>query len=88
MNTSIAKLRKIHFDVCIFIFYQLSKYSSCVDDLWRDSDEEVDSGKKSAVELPFQENSYFKSLKSDTETQNRSKMLKRFLPVLKKMHEC
>ena len=65
----INEIPEIYF---IWKFFQLSSYSSFVDDLQRDSDEEVDSGKTSAVELPFQENSHFK----------------KFLPVLKKMLYC
>ena len=41
---------------------QLSNYSSFIDDLQKDSEDEVDSGKTAALELPFQENSHFKKI--------------------------
>ena len=39
---------------------QYSGYSTLLEDLQRDSDEDVDSGKTSGLELPFQENVHFK----------------------------
>ena len=39
---------------------QNSGYSTLLEDLQRDSDEDVDSGKTSGLELPFQENVHFK----------------------------
>ena len=39
---------------------QYSGYSTLLEDLQRDSDEDADSGKTSGLELPFQENVRFK----------------------------
>ena len=39
---------------------QYSGYSTLLEDLQRDSDEDADSGKTSGLELPFQENVHFK----------------------------
>ena len=37
-------------------------YSTFLEDLQRDSDDDVDSGKITGIELPFQENTHFKKL--------------------------
>ena len=39
---------------------QNSGYSTFLEDLQRDSDDDVDSGKTMGLELPFQENTHFK----------------------------
>ena len=39
---------------------QNSGYSTFLEDLQRDSDDDVDSGKTTGIELPFQENTHFK----------------------------
>jgi hypothetical protein len=44
----------------IYIHYQISSYSSILDDLQRDSDDEVLSGKTDTLEIPFQVDSHFK----------------------------
>ena len=48
------------FNLVTTCFIQYSGYSTLLADLQRDSDEDVDSGKTSGLELPFQENVHFK----------------------------
>ena len=51
------------FNLATTCFIQYSGYSTLLEDLQRDSDEDVDSGKTSGLELPFQENVHFKKFR-------------------------
>ena len=54
---------------------QLSKYSTMLEGLQKDSDEEV-VVEKTDVEIPLQEQWYFKSLRLNTRKQNKRRMSK------------
>ena len=47
-------------NVLIHIHYQISTYSSLINDLQRDSDDDETREKTDTLEIPFQEDSHFK----------------------------
>ena len=66
MNSSFNNTtRKLIYGLLLFI---VQSYSTFLEDLQKDSDEDVDSGKTTGLELPFQENSHFKNSQSCTDS--------------------
>ena len=68
--------------------YQPSRYSSFIEDLQKDSDEEAIAELNMREELPIQENHISKNLLSNTEMQNLWKMLKQLSLFWKRMAYC
>ena len=82
MNTSFNKTtRKLVYGLLLCI---VQSYSTFLEDLQKDSDEDVDSGKTSGLELPFQENSHFKKFAIMHRFVESKEEVKRALDTLEK----
>ena len=71
-------------NVLIHIHYQISNYSSLIDDLQRDSDDDETHEKTDTLEIPFQEDSHFKKFAIKYRTRESVEYVKLVLAKLEK----
>ena len=71
-------------NVLIHIHYQISNYSSLIDDLQRDSDDDETHEKTDTLEIPFQEDSHFKKFAIKYRTRESVEDVKLVLAKLEK----
>ena len=71
-------------NVLIHIHYQISNYSSLIDDLQRDSDDDETREKTDTLEIPFQEDSHFKKFAIKYRTRESVEDVKLVLAKLEK----
>ena len=71
-------------NVLIHIHYQISNYSSLIDDLQRDSEDDEIREKTDTLEIPFQEDSHFKKFAIKYRSKESKEDVKLVLAKLEK----